>query len=146
MTDELTADGAFETALRTLRHRERSVEELDRRLADRGFSEESRSDALARLTRTGLLDDSRFAEARAASLARRGAGDERIRQDLRAAGVAREIVEAAIAELDPESTRAERVVARRGATPKTARYLSANGFSAEVVAGTVASDDGEALR
>jgi regulatory protein len=145
LTAELTADDAFETALRALRHRERSAEELDRRLAERGFPEKARSDALARLTRTGLLDDVRFARARAESLARRGSGDERIRQELRAAGVAREIAEDAIVALDPEWIRAERVVAKRGASPKTVRYLSANGFSAEVVAGTVASDGGEAL-
>jgi SOS response regulatory protein OraA/RecX len=139
------ADEAFEAALRILRHRDRSVAEVERSLAERGFSVEDRDDAVERLVRTGLVDDERFARARASSLSGRGAGDARVRQELRDAGIDASVVEEAIAELEPESLRAHRIAARRGGGPRTARYLRANGFAAEVVGDVVASDLEDAL-
>jgi len=146
VTDAAPADDAFEQALRATRHRDRSASDVDRWLSEREFDEDARADALARLIRTGLVDDERFAWSRAESLAGRGAGDERIRQELRNAGIDRELAEAAIAALEPEALRADRVVARRGGSAKTLRYLRANGFAADVAAGAVASGSGEALR
>jgi len=52
---------------------------------------------VARLQRSGLLDDKRFAEGRAASLARRGTSRRHIAQALAQKGVAREHIEAGIA-------------------------------------------------
>jgi regulatory protein len=137
---------AFETALRVLRHRDRSAEEVDRRLAEHGYSDDERAEALERLARSGLVDDARFAHARAESLAARGAGDERVRRALREAGVADDLADGAIAALDPEPERARRIVARRGAGPKTARYLFSQGFSAEAVAAAVATGVGDEIR
>jgi regulatory protein len=85
------------------------------------------------LLRTGLVDDERFARARASSLAERGAGNALIRARLAEVGVAHELVDDAIGAVEPEATRARRIVARRGASPKTARYLYGKGFSEEVV-------------
>jgi hypothetical protein len=75
-------DEALESAFRALGHRDRSTREIDRRLADQGFSEDERLEALATLERTVVVDDLRFARARAAALAARGSGDERIRFEL----------------------------------------------------------------
>ena len=75
----------------------------------------------------------------------RAAGDAFIRHALRAAGVAEELVEEALASLEPELERARRVVARRGVSPKTARYLSGKGFSDDVVAGAIAGGRGDEL-
>jgi regulatory protein len=140
------ADDAFETALRALRHRDRSADEVERRLAEQGYSEEERAEVLDRLDRSGLVDDVRFAHGRAESLAVRGAGDERVRRALREAGVDEEVAQDAIAALEPEPERARRIVARRGAGPKTARYLFAQGFSADVVAAVVATGVGDEIR
>jgi len=52
---------------------------------------------LRRLVGSGLLDDARYAEVRAASLARRGLSLSAIRRDLGARGVARPEIEAALA-------------------------------------------------
>ena len=57
---------------------------------------------LGRLTQTGLVDDGRYAEFRAGSLARRGASLSAIRNDLRRRGVAAPLIEAALAALKRE--------------------------------------------
>jgi regulatory protein len=137
---------ALETALRALRARDRSARELDERLVARGFSAEERERALASLERTGLLDDVRFAEARARSLAARGAGDALIRHALNGAGIAADSVESALAGLEPEEERARRIVGRRGPGPRTARYLLAKGFARDVVEGVVAEGGEQELR
>ena len=136
---------ALESALRALRHRDRSIYELGQRLERRGFSESERGHAIETLIRTELLDDRRFAEARALSLAGRGAGDALIRHTLRQAGVPPELVEDALQAVPPEAERARLVVSRRGGGPRTARYLTGKGFSEEVVAGVVAAGTGDEL-
>ncbi|HXF97125.1 MAG TPA: RecX family transcriptional regulator [Gaiellaceae bacterium] len=125
---------AREAALRALARRDLSVHELERRLAERGFSEEERAETVEALVRTGLLDDARFAAARAQALAARGAGDALIRHDLAAAGVAPELVEEALAALEGEEERARALVARRGAGARAVRTLLAKGFAPEVAA------------
>ena len=135
----------MQAALRLLRHRDRSVAQVDRALAARGVEENARAEALMTLTRTGVVDDSRFAEGRAASLAARAAGNALIAHDLTAAGIASEDADEAIAALDSEHDRAREVVRRRGASPKTARYLAGKGFSEEVVREVVARAGDEAL-
>lgn len=139
-------DDALESALRALKHRDRSAHQLDRRLAERGFGPGEREHALETLERTGLLDDARFARHRAESLAARGAGDELIRHDLSSAGVDSEIADEAIEVLEPEIERARRIVEARGASSKTARYLHGRGYSHEVVAAAVATGEGGELR
>ena len=143
MADSSTTD-ALEVAYHALRVRDRSERELDQRLAERGVDELAREEALATLRRTGLVDDRRFAERRAAALAGRGAGDGLIRHELASAGISDELVEEALAALDPELERARMVVERRGAGARTARYLSGKGFAGDVV-GAVAGESGEEL-
>jgi SOS response regulatory protein OraA/RecX len=135
----------IELALRALRHRDLSEHELDQKLAVRGVPEAERGRALETVRRTGLLDETRFAQGRAAALASRGAGDALVRDALRRAGVPPETIEAAVADLDPETERARRIVARRGSSPRTARYLAGKGFSPETVAAVVASETFDAL-
>jgi regulatory protein len=127
------AEDAFECALQALRYRDRTGFEIEEHLRARGFSDEDRSRAVETLCRTGLIDDERFARARASSLAERGAGNALIRARLAEVGVAHELVDDALGAVEPEATRARRIVARRGASPKTARYLYGKGFSEEVV-------------
>jgi regulatory protein len=134
-----------QAAVRLLRHRERSVAQLDRELETRGVGDDVRAQALETLTRTGLVDDARFAGSRARSLSERGGGDRLVRHDLAAAGVAPDVIEEAIQALEPESERAERIVAQRGPSAKTARYLAAKGFPDELTSALVAHAGDEAL-
>jgi SOS response regulatory protein OraA/RecX len=106
---------------------------------------EVRTEALEALVRTGLVDDARFAERRASVLADRGAGDAFIRHDLGVAGIAQDLVDDALATLEDELERARRIVERRGASPKTARYLAGKGYSSEVVHAAIAHLADESL-
>ena len=124
-----------EVALRALRHRDRSRRELDQRLAQAGIPAEERDEALDRLVASGLVSDERFATGRARTLAERGAGNDRIRTDLRRRGVAVEAVEEAITELEPEDVRAAELYERRGADAKALRYVAGKGFSQDVLTG-----------
>jgi regulatory protein len=136
---------ALDQALRALRHRDRSAAEVDRYLASRGVGDDDRKTALETLTRTDLVDDRRYAERRALTLADRGAGNALIRHELASAGLDPEIVDVALGSLSPERERAEAIVARRGASPKTARYLAGKGFSYDVVESFIAQPRRETL-
>ena len=143
MSDDAGVEAALEAALVALRHRDLSEADLGRRLEAKGFDESERDSVLETLRRTGLVDDRRFAESRAATLAARGSGDALIRYELGRAGIASELVEEALDTLDPEEERARVVVARRGAGARTVRYLSTKGFSEETVAAFVATGRAE---
>jgi regulatory protein len=131
---------ALAVATRALARREHSQRSLRERLLRAGVSGEDADAVVEELRRTGLVDDARFAEARARSLADRGKGDAAIRFELERAGLDGAGIETALAALDPERERAAALVARRGATPATARLLAGRGFDEELVAALVAPD------
>jgi SOS response regulatory protein OraA/RecX len=93
-------------------------------------------EALGVLERGGVVDDGRFALGRAQVLAGRGAGDAMIRHDLERRGVGAELVERALAALEPERERAERLVA----AGRGARWLAARGFDEGSVEASVADE------
>jgi SOS response regulatory protein OraA/RecX len=136
---------ALDHALRALRHRDRSTVEIDRYLESRGVTDDERRTALETLVRTDLVDDRRYAERRGQSLADRGAGNALIRHELARAGLDPDIVDDVLASLRPERERAEAIVARRGAGPKTARYLAGKGFSHDVAETFIAQPRDETL-
>lgn len=124
---ELRRAEALAVAARALRSRDLSARALEDRLA-RDAAPAARQEAVAVLTRSGLVDDRKVAETRAAAMAARGYGDAAIRHDLRRRGLEPEETAAAIELLAPEADRAADVVARRGRGAKTARYLASRGF------------------
>jgi SOS response regulatory protein OraA/RecX len=130
---ELRRAQALGTALRALGHRELSRRRLEERLERRGARADARSEALDALEHAGLVDDARFAATRAGSLAARGYGDEAIRVALEREGVGPEQAAEALADLEPEAERVERLMQRRSADARTARWLAARGFAAETV-------------
>lgn len=131
-------DEALALATRALARREHSRRSLRERLRRAGVDEHELQDVLEELERVGLLDDTRFARERARVLAERGKGDAAIRFDLEGAGVGGADVDDALAQIEPERERAERVVGRRGSGPATARLLAGRGFDEDVVAAVVA--------
>lgn len=124
---------ALAAATRALARRDYSERGLRDRLARAGMEPAELDQTLAELRDVGLLDDQRFAGRRARALAERGKGDRAIRFDLRRQGVAAELVESALDDLEAERERAERIVARRGRGPRTARLLASRGFDREAV-------------
>jgi SOS response regulatory protein OraA/RecX len=132
---------AFDVAVRALRAHDRTAAELEERLERKGVPAAERQEALERLGRLGYLDDERVARARAEQLAARGSGDALVRADLERRGIAPEAIESALSGLEPERERADRIVAERGRTAKTARYLAARGFGEDAVAALVAREE-----
>jgi regulatory protein len=130
---ELRHVEALNRAARALEHRDRSRAELASRLDEAGVDAEARDSALEALERAGIVDDRRLALNRAASLAERGYGDSAIRFALEREAVAGELVEEALAALEPEGERARRLVEARGGGPKAARLLAGRGFEAATV-------------
>jgi regulatory protein len=123
----------IEIAARALQHRDRSRRQLDERLARAGVDDAGRAEALETLERVGYVDDSRYACARAASLAERGYGDHGIRHLLERDGVEPDTAAAALATLPPEHARAAALVARLGPGPKTAAHLGRKGFGDDAI-------------
>ncbi|HYX64273.1 MAG TPA: recombination regulator RecX [Burkholderiales bacterium] len=125
-------------ALRLLARREHSRAELARKLAPRAESAEVIEAVLRQLIEKKQLSDERYAEARAHWLSRKY-GAARIRQDLKAHGVAAPVADRVSSAGDLEKART--ILARKYRTPATtreekarrARFLQARGFSPDVV-------------
>jgi len=127
-------------ALRMLARREHSRAELAQKLAADGTREDIHA-VLDQLERSGLLSDARFAEAYVSSRASR-IGNARLRYDLRARGVADEVIAAAMpAEADSEAERAREVWRRKFDAPpvdradyaRQARFLQQRGFAVDII-------------
>lgn len=141
----LRLERAEEIALRALARRDESRHVVSTRLARAGVPAETRRDVLERATDAGLVDDARYAAARALSLAQRS-GDLMILDDLTRRGIDEPRARAAVAALEPESARVGRIVAARGVSVKTLRQLAARGFSEESLEGLVAELETGTLR
>jgi SOS response regulatory protein OraA/RecX len=138
----LDARGA---ALRALRARDHTAASLERRLAARGATPGLRRETVAAAERAGLVDDARFAAGRAGALAERGAGDLLIADDLERQGVPSDTARRAIAALEPEAVRAQRLVEVRGSSIKTLRFLGSKGFCEETLESLVADLTAEGI-
>lgn len=134
-------------ALELLSVRQRSTHELRTALAKRNVPVDVAEEILARFAEVGLVDDAAFAVALTAS--RSGfalRGRHRIRQELQARGIDRELADAALARLQPEDEYAaalalaqRRARAMAGLEPLVARrrlmgVLARRGFPGAVVA------------
>ena len=157
---ELRRADALARAARALRPRDRSRRALEDRLTRAGVPALARNEALETLERVGLVDDARVAATRAQALAERGFGDAAIRYDLEREGLAGDLVEQALAELEPERERARELVARRrpgaeqpvqpgaehsgqpGAGARIARWLATKGFDPSSVEDALGGFDG----
>jgi len=95
-------EAAYRTVLRALERRPHARADLGRRLLRRGLAPDAVEAALARADRAGLLDDLTFARHYVATRAERGRGPARLARDLLAMGVARSLVDQAIAEQWPD--------------------------------------------
>lgn len=105
------------TALRLLAARELTEQQLRARLARKGFAPDAIDACLNRLRSDGLLDDRRFAFARARAAAAEGRkGPHRVRRELEGAGIPATLAKAAVREafgtVDP-LVQIDRVVDRR---------------------------------
>jgi len=125
-------------ALRLLARREHSRSELRRKLAPRAGSEGALDELLDALAQKNQLSEKRFAEERIRQLSRKY-GPARIRQDLKAKGVAADLVEGVSSEGELERARA--ILERKYREPastreeraKRMRFLQSRGFSTDII-------------
>jgi len=126
-------------ALRLLVRREHSRAELVRKLLPHAESEAAVNAVVDLLQSKKQLSDERFAEERARSLSRKY-GAAKIRQDLKARGIAEEVITQISSRLD-DSQKAREILAKkfplepknREERAKRARFLQGRGFSYEVI-------------
>ena len=132
-------------ALRLLARREHSRTELERKLSPRAESPGALADLLESLAQKKQLSDERYAEARTRQLARKY-GAARIRQDLKAKGVAHTVSE------EGDLERARAILERKYRTAATSReerakrmrFLQSRGFSSDVIRRSMsAAEDSE---
>lgn len=142
------SDRCYLSGLRILNYRFNSEAELRRKLRAKEFGDADIDAAIARLRKEKWLDDARFAAAFVRTRGQKRLGKLRIRRELTAAGVDREVAARAIAEnVDPDAER-ERLAAacakklaaltRRGPVDDAARqkliaYLLKQGFEMSAV-------------
>lgn len=135
-------EDAYDRVLSYLAYRPRSAWEVCRYLEKRGLSEEIQDVVLGRLTRAGLVNDREFAqfwvENRAAHRPR---GRRALRSELRQRGIANEIVESAVSDVDEDAAALRVAEARAGRLSHLDRqtfrqrlygYLQRRGFSHDV--------------
>ncbi|MFT3772949.1 MAG: regulatory protein RecX [Minicystis sp.] len=109
----------YERALRLLSFRARSAKELTDRLLAKGEPAAQVEAVVARLLANGLVDDTRYAEARARSgMLGKARSGRRTAQDLARRGVARDVAEAAIKQVLADEGTDEVAVAERAARKK----------------------------
>ena len=134
-------------ALRLLMRRDHGRAELVRQLEKHAESSEALEQLLDELIRRKLLSEDRVAESRANTLSRKF-GVSRIRNDLRAKGIAPETIERVAAEAQStELERAKEIWKKKfrepGTTPgeraKQMRFLAARGFSGDTIRKVLAS-------
>ena len=101
-------DSCYLSALRILKYRFNSAGELKRKLRAKSFADDIINETLERLRTEKWLDDERFASAFVRTRQNKRVGARRIARELGAAGVASDVVRAAIdANADPERERAD---------------------------------------
>jgi regulatory protein len=126
-----------------LARREYGVNELARKLVQRGFDEELTAEVVGELASSNLVSDERFIESLLLSLQRRGFGPLRARQELRNKGISDGQIEEWVNEQDGEWTEiANRAYQKKyqGSLPtdynswsKHARFMQGRGFTTEQI-------------
>jgi regulatory protein len=124
--DDTAAQKTYDRALNLLSFRDRSAKKLTARLLQKGEPPAQVAAAIARLTQNGLLDDARFAAARARSgLLGKARSRRRMAETLALDGVAKDVAQDAIQRVLDEEGTDEASLAVRAARKKL-RTLSAH--------------------
>ncbi|MBS0364406.1 MAG: regulatory protein RecX [Proteobacteria bacterium] len=148
-TEHRGPESARGAAIRLLARRDFSVAELRRSLLSRGVSAPAAEAAVDELLQEGALDDVRYAHSQVASRAGRGQGPMRIAAELRQAGLAQELIDAALAAGPDWQALARRVRSGRfgpaapadwGEKARQARFLQYRGFSSDHIRSATGAD------
>lgn len=124
LDDERLRELAFAYVARFATSEAKLAGYLRRKLRERGSSEERPPDvegAVARCVELGFVDDTSFAEQKAAALGRRGYGARRVKQALAVAGIAEDTITSVLPDDDGALEAARRFAQRK----RIGRYAAA---------------------
>jgi len=135
---------AFQQALKFLDYRMRSSNEVEHYLLNKGTSQETISQVVERLNRSGLVDDSRFAQLWTENRSEFRPRSRRfISRELHLKGVSEEVIEETLNEMLPEEDLAYQAglkysrkltdIDRNAFIRKLAGFLARRGFSYDVI-------------
>jgi SOS response regulatory protein OraA/RecX len=130
---ELRRSEALTKATRMLARRPLPRTLLEERLEQKGVAPAARDEAVEALEQAHYLNDRTYALGRAQGLAERGYGDAAVRHLLEQEKVSSELVEEAIASLEPEPSRARRIARTIPNRKKLLGRLARRGFDPETV-------------
>jgi len=138
---------AYQRALHLLEHRMRSENEIRQKLASHEISAEVIDDVIARLRRSGLVNDQQFAKAWVENRSEfRPRGRRAMSLELRQHGLDREVIDQALADVDEEALaykaaqKQARKLAHLEATDfrqKMYGFLARKGFDYEVITSVI---------
>ncbi|HEY4977222.1 MAG TPA: RecX family transcriptional regulator [Gaiellaceae bacterium] len=130
---ELRRAEALNKATRMLARRPLSRALLEDRLQKKGVAPIAREEAIEVLEQARYLNDQSYALERAASLAERGYGDVAVHYTLEQERVDSELIELAVAALEPELERAWAMTTKIPDRKRLLGRLARRGFSAETI-------------
>lgn len=130
---ELRRADALTRATRMLARRPLSRALLEDRLERKGVAPVAREEAIEALEQAQYLNDHSYALERAASLAERGYGNGAARYILEQERVSSELIEEAVAALEPELERAQAIAEAIPDRKRLLGRLARRGFSAETI-------------
>jgi SOS response regulatory protein OraA/RecX len=130
---ELRRAEALAKATRMLARRPLPRALLEERLEKKGVAPVALEEAVEVLEQAHYLNDRSYALERARSLAERSYGDAAVHYILEQERVGSELIEEAIASLEPEVERARALLAATADRRRTLRRLVTRGFSAETL-------------
>ncbi len=141
---------ALDVAVAFLAARPRTVREVEKRLEQAGYEETVREQVIQRLSREGYLNDAEFADQWVQSRSERALGSRRLAQELQKKGVDRDVVHAALAQVEEEdqlriaAELAEKLLARtrgkdaRDVQRKVLAALARRGYGWDVARAAIA--------
>ena len=124
---------AVEAGLKALSRRELSCEELVAKLERSGIDPEDAERAISQLSAAGYQSDERTAHERTRVMGSRLYGDLAIRDDLQRRGIAGERIDSALADIEPELSRATVLAGRSGDLTRLARTLQRKGYTPDTI-------------
>ncbi len=127
---------AISYALKLLKHRARSFREIEKRLKEKGFSENEIRDTIEKLKNYGYIDELEDATNYVKAKSKRGWSRRRIYIELIKRGYSSEIVENALKNYDEDEVilKLKREILRKNLTEeKTIKLLKNRGFEWDII-------------
>ena len=111
--ENASVEAAKRKALSLLDRRDYSRAELLRKLDEKGYDAAAAEEAVDRLVYLGFVDDARYAPIVVRHYAAKGYGAQRIRGELQRRGIAKELWDAAMAEMPQQDETLDRLLRSR---------------------------------